>query len=53
MYPPFILTQLLITLAKVLPQSKLVPERDLADLAFREKKELVSCSLYFSPLPPL
>lgn len=42
MYPPFILTQLLITLAKVLPQSKLVPERDLADLAFREKKELTA-----------
>ncbi|KAL2896171.1 Caffeoylshikimate esterase [Bienertia sinuspersici] len=40
LYPPFILTQILITLAKVLPKSKLVPSKDLADLAFREKKEL-------------
>lgn len=42
MYPPFILTQILITLAKVLPQSKLVPQKDLADMAFREKKELTA-----------
>ncbi|KAJ8436641.1 LOW QUALITY PROTEIN: hypothetical protein Cgig2_029887 [Carnegiea gigantea] len=42
MYPPFILTQLLITLAKIFPQSKLVPERDLAELAFRYKKELTA-----------
>ena len=42
MYPPFIVTQFLITLAKIFPQSKLVPERDLAELAFRYKKELVS-----------
>lgn len=40
MYPPFILTQILITLAKVFPKSKLVPQKDLAELAFREKKEL-------------
>lgn len=42
MYPPFILTQILIALAKVLPKSKLVPQKDLAELAFREKKEMVS-----------
>ncbi|XP_010692985.2 caffeoylshikimate esterase isoform X1 [Beta vulgaris subsp. vulgaris] len=40
MYPPFILTQILIALAKVLPKSKLVPQKDLAELAFREKKEM-------------
>ncbi|KAK9683201.1 hypothetical protein RND81_10G123000 [Saponaria officinalis] len=42
MYPPVIVTKLLITLAKALPKSKLVPEINLADKAFREKKELAA-----------
>ncbi|KNA25261.1 hypothetical protein SOVF_008070 isoform A [Spinacia oleracea] len=40
MYPPFILTQILITLAMVFPKSKLVPQKDLAKLSFRENVEL-------------
>ncbi|XP_021763565.1 caffeoylshikimate esterase-like [Chenopodium quinoa] len=39
MYPPFIVVQILLTIAKFLPKSKMVPQKDLADLAFREKKE--------------
>ncbi|XP_057522218.1 caffeoylshikimate esterase isoform X2 [Amaranthus tricolor] len=42
MYPPFILTQILISLAKVFPKWKMVPQKDLADIAFREKKELAN-----------
>ncbi|GMH04310.1 hypothetical protein Nepgr_006149 [Nepenthes gracilis] len=42
MYPPWILTQILIGVAKFLPQSKLVPERDVAEKAFRENKELTA-----------
>ncbi|XP_074279073.1 caffeoylshikimate esterase [Silene latifolia] len=42
MYPPFLLTKVLITLAKALPKSKLVPELNLGDKAFREKKELTA-----------
>ncbi|GAB2288861.1 hypothetical protein Dimus_023169 [Dionaea muscipula] len=42
MYPPWILTQILIGLAKLLPLAKLVPQGDLGDMAFREKKELTA-----------
>ncbi|KAL9226542.1 hypothetical protein vseg_002343 [Gypsophila vaccaria] len=42
MYPPAILTKLLITLSKALPKSKLVPELNLADKAFRVRKELAA-----------
>ncbi|KMT10663.1 hypothetical protein BVRB_5g117780 isoform B [Beta vulgaris subsp. vulgaris] len=38
--PSFIMTRILIALSKALPKSKLVPTKDLDDIAFREKKEL-------------
>lgn len=43
MKPPVPLQQVLIFLSKVMPQAKLVPQKDLADLAFREstKKNMV------------
>ncbi|KAL6521521.1 hypothetical protein OROGR_018090 [Orobanche gracilis] len=37
--PPRLLTQILIGVAKVLPKSKLVPQKDLAELAFRDAKK--------------
>lgn len=37
--PPWLLTQVLIGMAKFLPKQKLVPQKDLADLAFREAKK--------------
>nr|GLL26353.1 caffeoylshikimate esterase [Ipomoea trifida] len=37
--PPWLLTQVLIGMAKFLPKRKLVPQKDLADLAFREAKK--------------
>lgn len=42
--PPWAVKQFLIGVAKVLPKSKLVPQKDLADMAFREpeKKPLTS-----------
>ncbi|KVI08873.1 Alpha/beta hydrolase fold-1 [Cynara cardunculus var. scolymus] len=45
--PPWAVKQFLIGVAKVLPKSKLVPQKDLADMAFREpkKKPLVSLPL--------
>ncbi|GAB2249559.1 hypothetical protein Droror1_Dr00012918 [Drosera rotundifolia] len=45
MYAPWILTKILIGVAKLIPQAKLVPQGDLGDMAFREKKEV--------SLPPL
>ncbi|KAL8161119.1 hypothetical protein V2J09_012608 [Rumex salicifolius] len=42
MYPPWILTKFLIGVSKFLPESKLVPGKDLAEMAFREKKELTA-----------
>ncbi|XP_024980655.1 caffeoylshikimate esterase [Cynara cardunculus var. scolymus] len=37
--PPWAVKQFLIGVAKVLPKSKLVPQKDLADMAFREPKK--------------
>ncbi|XP_054783494.1 caffeoylshikimate esterase-like isoform X2 [Prosopis cineraria] len=47
MTPPWLLTQILIGVANVLPKQKLVPQKDLAEAAFRElkKRELVSLPL--------
>ncbi|KAF3444170.1 hypothetical protein FNV43_RR13860 [Rhamnella rubrinervis] len=39
MVPPWLLTQLLIGLAKFLPEMKLVPNKDLAEAAFRDLKK--------------
>ncbi|KAI3432977.1 Hydrolase_4 domain-containing protein [Psidium guajava] len=45
MVPPWILTQILIGVAKFLPKQKLVPEKDLAEAAFREPKKRAQVSL--------
>ncbi|CAI9110679.1 OLC1v1010748C4 [Oldenlandia corymbosa var. corymbosa] len=37
--PPWLVKQVLIGIAKLLPKQKLVPQKDLADLACREKKK--------------
>lgn len=49
MLPSKFVTRVLISLAKVLPKKKIVPQKDLAELAFRDlrKKELV---LLYCPL---
>lgn len=39
MVPPWFVTQILIGVAKVLPKFKLVPQKDLAELAFKDKKK--------------
>ncbi|KAL0296720.1 UNVERIFIED_CONTAM: Caffeoylshikimate esterase [Sesamum radiatum] len=39
MTPPVPLQKVLIFLSKLMPQAKLVPQKDLADLAFRELKK--------------
>ncbi|XP_028794441.1 caffeoylshikimate esterase-like isoform X2 [Neltuma alba] len=39
MTPPWLLTQILIGVANVLPKQKLVPQKDLAEAAFRELKK--------------
>ncbi|XP_057974404.1 caffeoylshikimate esterase-like isoform X1 [Malania oleifera] len=39
MVPPRILTQMLIGMAKFLPKEKLVPQKDMADVAFRDLKK--------------
>ncbi|KAL3830906.1 hypothetical protein ACJIZ3_019708 [Penstemon smallii] len=39
MAPPLPLQKILILLSKLMPQAKLVPQKDLADLAFRESKK--------------
>ena len=46
MTPPVPLQKILILLSKVMPTAKLVPQKDLAELAFRElKKRKMVCSL--------
>lgn len=37
--PPWPLLQILIAIAWILPEQKLVPQKDLADLAFRESRK--------------
>jgi caffeoylshikimate esterase len=37
--PPWALKQVLILVAKFLPREKLVPQKDLADLGFKERKK--------------
>nr|GLL19253.1 caffeoylshikimate esterase-like isoform X1 [Ipomoea trifida] len=39
MAPPWLLTQILIVVAKFLPKQKLVPQKDLAELAFKDTKK--------------
>ena len=41
--PPWIIKQILIAVANILPKQKLVPQKDLAEAAFRDikKRELV------------
>ncbi|KAL2499428.1 alpha/beta-Hydrolases superfamily protein [Abeliophyllum distichum] len=39
MVPPWLVTQILIGVAKLLPKQKLVPQKDLAELAFRDLKK--------------
>ncbi|KAI5684283.1 hypothetical protein M9H77_05511 [Catharanthus roseus] len=39
MVPPWFVTQILIGVAKILPKFKLVPQKDLAELAFKDKKK--------------
>lgn len=43
MVPPWLVTKILTGMAKLLPRLKLVPQKDLAELAFREenKRKLV------------
>ncbi|KAF3332669.1 caffeoylshikimate esterase-like isoform X3 [Carex littledalei] len=41
--PPWALQKILIVLAKFLPREKLVPQKDLADLAFKETKKRDQC----------
>ncbi|KAH9739360.1 Hydrolase 4 domain-containing protein [Citrus sinensis] len=47
MVPPFLVKQILIGIANILPKHKLVPQKDLAEAAFRDLKnrELVSLPL--------
>ncbi|KAL8472581.1 hypothetical protein ACS0TY_029692 [Phlomoides rotata] len=44
MIPPWLLTQILIGVAKFLPKQKLVPQKDLAELAFRDVKKREQCA---------
>jgi hypothetical protein len=37
--PPWPVRQVLIFMAKLLPKEKLVPQKDLAELAFKEKQK--------------
>ncbi|KAI4352223.1 hypothetical protein L6164_006496 [Bauhinia variegata] len=39
MVPPWLVTQILIGVARIFPKKKLVPQKDLAEAAFREKKK--------------
>ncbi|KAJ6801396.1 caffeoylshikimate esterase-like isoform X1 [Iris pallida] len=41
--PPWPLQQILICMAKVLPRGKLVPQKDLAEMAFKEPKKRDQC----------
>lgn len=55
MIPPWLLKQILIGMSYILPKGKLVPQKDLADIAFKDlnKRKLVGfwflafCSLKF------
>lgn len=40
MVPPWPLDQILIGMAKLLPKLKLVPQKDLAELSFKDAKKL-------------
>ena len=44
MYPPWIVVQILLTLARVIPKAKLVPGSNIAEIGFREpeKRKIVS-----------
>ncbi|KAL6641615.1 hypothetical protein ACP70R_019796 [Stipagrostis hirtigluma subsp. patula] len=42
--PPWPVQQVLIFMARLLPKEKLVPQKDLAELAFKEKKKQEQCS---------
>lgn len=39
MIPPWIVTQVLIGMAKFLPTMKLVPDKDLAEASFKDLKK--------------
>lgn len=39
MAPPWLVTQILTGMAKLLPKLKLVPLKDLAELAFKDEKK--------------
>lgn len=39
MVPPWLVTQILTGMAKLLPRLKLVPQKDLAELAFKDEKK--------------
>lgn len=41
--PPWPLQQILICMAKILPRAKLVPQKDLAEMAFKEPKKREQC----------
>ncbi|XP_010263961.1 PREDICTED: caffeoylshikimate esterase isoform X2 [Nelumbo nucifera] len=47
MVPPWLVKQILIGVAKILPKEKLVPQKDMAEMAFRDlnKRKLVSLPL--------
>ncbi|CAN1784675.1 Caffeoylshikimate esterase [Linum perenne] len=47
MAPPWVVKQFLIGIASFLPKQKLVPQKDIADAAFRDlkKREMVSCMI--------
>ncbi|XP_055806039.1 caffeoylshikimate esterase-like isoform X3 [Solanum dulcamara] len=45
MVPPWLVTQILVGIAKFLPKQKLVPQQDLAELAFRDVKKREQVSL--------
>lgn len=47
MVPPWALTQILIGVAKFLPTKKLVPQKNLAEAAFKDLKKREMVSLFF------
>lgn len=48
MVPPWLVTQFLIGIANILPRGKLVPQKDLAELAFQDlkKRKLVGLLIF-------
>lgn len=46
MVPPWPIQQVLIFMAKLLPKEKLVPQKDLAELAFKEKKKQEQVTIF-------